>query len=107
MREKEHAAARRPWKPLSEPVRADFSAPTGVRPPGSGAGAGEGPTQKCGAGGVDRYPQPADEPGRAGGRGDGGHRGGGSGAQTPGEWVGPRPEAGEAGVPLFAELGQG
>ena len=40
MREKEHAAARRPWKPLSEPVRADFSAPTGVRPPDSGAGVG-------------------------------------------------------------------
>ena len=38
---------------------------------------------------LDRYPQPADEPGRPGGRGDGGHRGGGSGAQTPGGWVGP------------------
>ena len=40
MREKEHAAARRPWKPLSEPVRADFSAPMGARPPDSGAGVG-------------------------------------------------------------------
>ena len=38
MRGKENAAAQRPCKLLSEPVRADFSAPMGARPPGSGAG---------------------------------------------------------------------
>ena len=40
MRGKENAAAQRPWKLLSEPVRADFSAPMGARPPDSVAGVG-------------------------------------------------------------------
>ena len=40
MRGKENAAAQRPWKLLAEPVRADFSAPMGARPPDSVAGVG-------------------------------------------------------------------
>ena len=37
---KKTATTQRPWKPLSGPVRADFSAPMGSRPPETGADPG-------------------------------------------------------------------
>ena len=37
----------------------------------------------------------------------GGDGGGGAGSQAPGGWGGDGAQAGEAGVPLFAQLGQG
>ena len=69
---------------------------------------GEGPpSRERGAGGVDRDPQPGDERGRAGGPDHGSHGGGVPGVETPGGGGGDGAQAGEAGVPLFAELGQG
>ena len=58
-------------------------------------------------GGVDRDPQPGDERGRAGGPDHGGDGGGVPGVETPGGGGDDGAQAGEAGVPLFAELGQG
>ena len=50
---------------------------------------------------------PGYERGRAGGPDHGSHGGGVPGVETPGGGGGDGAQAGEAGVPLFAELGQG
>ena len=97
----------------SERVRAGIRAGALVRwrgglLPARSADAGGGPpSRERGAGGVDRDPQPGDERGRAGGPDHGGHGGGIPGVETPGGGGGDGAQAGEAGVPLFAELGQG
>ena len=49
----------------------------------------------------------ATEQGDRAARDHGSHSGGVPGAETPGRCGGDRAKAGEAGVPLFAELGQG
>ena len=52
-----------------------------------------------GAGGVARDPQPADELGRSGGRGDGGHHGGGLPGEAAGLGEG-KPASGALAVPI-------
>ena len=79
----------------------------GLLPARSSDAGGGPPSRERGAGGVDRDPQPGDERGRAGGPDHGSHGGGVPGVETPGGGGGDGAQAGEAGVPLFAELGQG
>ena len=79
----------------------------GLLPARSADAGGGPPSGERGAGGVDRDPQPGDERGRAGGADHGGYSRGVPGSQAPGGRRGDGAQAGEAGVPLFAELGQG
>ena len=68
---------------------------------------GAGASGERKAGGMDGDPQPGHRAGGSGGADHGRHSRGGPGAETPGRCGGDRAKAGEAGVPLLAELGQG